>query len=37
MNFNNWQNADDTAIKELPFHVAEWLAEFGSQIGRAHV
>ena len=30
MNFNNWQNADDTAIKELPFHVAEWLAEFGS-------
>ncbi|ACV25564.1 chorismate--pyruvate lyase family protein [Kangiella koreensis] len=30
MNFNHWQNADDTAIKELPFHVAEWLAEFGS-------
>lgn len=30
MNFNNWQNADDTAIKELPFYVAEWLAEFGS-------
>lgn len=30
MNFNNWQSADDTAIKELPFHVAEWLAEFGS-------
>ncbi|MHC9512034.1 chorismate--pyruvate lyase family protein [Kangiella sp. M94] len=30
MNVNNWQSADDAAIKELPFHVAEWLAEFGS-------
>lgn len=30
MNFNNWQNADDAAIKELPFYIAEWLAEFGS-------
>lgn len=30
MNVNEWRNADDNAIKALPFHVAEWLAEFGS-------
>ena len=30
MSLNNWQNVDDSAIRELPFHVAEWLAEFGS-------
>lgn len=27
---NQWQNANDDIVKELPYHVAEWLLEFGS-------
>lgn len=27
---NKWQNTTDDIVKELPFHVAEWLLEFGS-------
>ena len=27
---NNWQTASDEVIKNLPYHVAEWLLEFGS-------
>lgn len=27
---NQWQNTSDEIVKSLPFHVAEWLLEFGS-------
>ncbi len=27
---NQWQNANDDIVKELPYHIAEWLLEFGS-------
>lgn len=30
MQIDNWQSANDQIIKKLPYHVAEWLLEFGS-------
>lgn len=30
MDFSTWRKADDQVIQELPYQVAEWVAEFGS-------
>ncbi|NVK22038.1 MAG: chorismate lyase [Kangiellaceae bacterium] len=30
MDFTHWRSADDQALQQLPYHIAEWLAEFGS-------
>lgn len=30
MDFKTWQSANDEVIQALPYHVAEWVAEFGS-------
>ncbi|AOE48815.1 chorismate--pyruvate lyase family protein [Kangiella sediminilitoris] len=30
MDFTYWRSADDSVIQQLPYHIAEWVAEFGS-------
>lgn len=30
MDFKVWQKATDEVVRELPYHIAEWVAEFGS-------
>lgn len=30
MDFSTWRSANDTVIQQLPYHIAEWVAEFGS-------
>lgn len=30
MDFSEWRRADDSVIQQLPYKVAEWVAEFGS-------
>lgn len=30
MDFLDWRSADDSVIQQLPYKVAEWVAEFGS-------
>lgn len=30
MDFSSWRSANDDVIRQLPYHVAEWVAEFGS-------
>ena len=30
IDFSHWRSVDDAALQQLPYHIAEWLAEFGS-------